>query len=89
MRKNVGGRDRAARLVVGPALILGGIAGYAGVLALAVGPLPQALTSVTVFAIGAILLVTGLVRRCPLNRLLGLDTYRREDPGEREDRPAS
>lgn len=88
MKKNVGGMDRIARLVVGPALILAGIAGYAGLLALAVGPLPQALTSVIVLLVGTILLVTGVVGKCPLNRLLGLDTYRQPDTGDSEERAA-
>ncbi|SEO45532.1 Protein of unknown function [Halogranum amylolyticum] len=82
MKKNVGGMDRTARLIVGPLLVLTGIAGYAGMLALAVGPLPQALTSVAVFLIGTILLVTGLVQKCPLNRVLGVNTYRRAETGE-------
>lgn len=75
MKKNVGGTDRMARLVLGPVLIVAGIAGYAGLLPLAVGPLPQALTAVIVFVLGAILFATGLARRCLLNRLVGLDTY--------------
>lgn len=88
MKKNVGGTDRVARLVIGPVLILAGIAGYAGLLALAVGPLPQALTAVIVFLVGTILLVTGLVQRCPLNGLLGLNTYRQKGTGESEERTA-
>ena len=85
MKKNVGGADRIARLVVGPVLILSGIAGYAGLFALAVGPLPQTLTSVILFLVGAILLVTGLVQRCPANRIIGLDTHRRKGTGESEE----
>ncbi|MFC6787277.1 DUF2892 domain-containing protein [Halobaculum halobium] len=85
MNKNVGGIDRIARLILGPILVLAGIAGYAGLLALAVGPLPQALTAILVFLIGAILLVTGLVQKCPLNRLLGLDTYRQKKRGKSEE----
>lgn len=84
MKKNVGGMDRIARLVIGPVLGLAGIAGYAGVLGLAVGPLPQALTSVIVFLVGMILLVTGLVRTCPLNRLLGYNTARKGDSEDSE-----
>lgn len=76
MEKNVGGIDRIARLVVGPILILAGVAGYAGLLVLAVGPLPQTLTAVIVFLVGTILLVTGLARTCPMNRLLGVNTNR-------------
>lgn len=86
MQKNVGGTDRIARLVVGPVLILAGIAGYAGLLALAVGPLPQALTAGIVLLVGAVLLVTGLIQRCPLNRVLGFNTYRRKVARETEDR---
>lgn len=82
MKKNVGGVDRIARLVIGPILVLAGLAGYAGLLVLAVGPLPQALTSVVVFLIGAILLVTGLVQKCPINLLLGFNTYRQHETGE-------
>ena len=78
MQKNVGGLDRIARLVIGPILILVGVAGYAGLLVLAVGPLPQALTAVVAFLVGTILLVTGLSRTCPMNRLLGVNTNRRE-----------
>ena len=82
MEKNVGGADRIARLVIGPVLVLAGVASYAGLLVLAVGPFPQTLTSVIVFLVGGILLVTGLVRKCPLNRALGLDTHRRGEARE-------
>jgi uncharacterized membrane protein len=85
MKKNVGGTDRIARLVVGPLLILLGIAGYAGLLALAVGPLPQALTSVILFLVGVILLVTGVVQKCPINRIVGLDTYRLKETERSEE----
>lgn len=76
MQKNVGGMDRIARLVLGPVLVVVGVAGYAGMVALAVGPVPQALASVLVFLVGAILAVTGYVQVCPINRVLGLNTYR-------------
>lgn len=76
MIKNVGGNDRIARLIIGPILVLVGIAGYAGFLGLAIGPLPQALTSVIVLLVGLILLVTGLVQKCVLNRILGINTAR-------------
>lgn len=88
MKKNVGGVDRAARLVIGPVLLLAGVAGYVGLFSLAVGPLPQALTAVIAFLVGTILLVTGLIQRCPLNRLLKLDTYRQEGTREPEERTA-
>ncbi len=85
MNKNVGGMDRLARLVIGPILVLAGIAGYAGLLVLAVGPLPQALTSVLVLLVGMILLVTGLIQKCPLNRILGFNTYRQKGSRESEE----
>lgn len=78
MNKNVGGYDRLARLLIGPVLILVGIAGYIGWIMVAFGPIPQALASVIVFAVGAILAVTGITQKCPLNKVLGFDTYRQE-----------
>lgn len=86
MQKNVGGTDRIARLVIGPILILAGVAGYAGLLALAVGPVPGALAAGVVLLVGAVLLVTGAVQQCPLNSVLGFNTYRRKTAGETEDR---
>ncbi|MFW5929184.1 MAG: YgaP family membrane protein [Halobacteriota archaeon] len=80
MDKNVGGYDRAARLVVGAVLVLAGAVGYAGVFRVAVGPLPQALTSVVLVVLGLVLLATALTRRCVLNRVVGLNTY---ESGER------
>lgn len=74
MNRNVGGYDRIGRLAIGAILLVAGIAGYAGFLALAVGPLPQALTAILVAVVGIILLVTGAVQFCPINRVLGLDT---------------
>jgi hypothetical protein len=74
MNKNVGGSDRTVRLVLGSLLLVIGIAGYAGLVRLAVGPLPQALTAVVLAVVGLILLVTGLTRVCAINRLLGRNT---------------
>jgi hypothetical protein len=76
MEQNVGGLDRLVRLVGGTLLVAAGVAGYAGLLWVAYGPLPQALTSVALFVVGAILLVTGLTRRCVVNSLLGVNTRR-------------
>jgi len=85
MNKNVGGMDRIARLVFGSILVLVGIAGYVGLLVLAVGPLPQALTSAIVLLVGVILLVTGVIQKCPLNRGLGFNTYRQKKSSESEE----
>lgn len=75
MDKNVGGYDRLARFVVGALLVLAGVAGYAGLFRVAVGPLPQALTSLVLVVVGAVLLVTGLTRKCVLNSVVGMNTF--------------
>ena len=76
MEPNVGGYDRIGRFVIGTVLVLAGIAGYAGLLAVAVGPVPQALASVLLVVVGAILLITGATRQCVINRVLGINTFR-------------
>lgn len=74
MNKNVGGYDRIGRFVIGAILLVVGIVGYVGMVRVAVGPVPQALTSLVLVLIGAILLVTGFTQRCPINSVLGLNT---------------
>jgi hypothetical protein len=75
MDRNVGGYDRLGRFVIGAVLVIAGIGGYAGMLRVAVGPLPQALTAVVLVLIGGILLVTGYTRKCPINSVIGLNTF--------------
>lgn len=74
MNCNVGGYDRTGRLAIGAILLVVGIAGYAGFVWLAVGPLPQFLTAVLLALIGIILLATGALQFCPINQVLGRDT---------------
>jgi hypothetical protein len=74
MNKNVGGYDRIGRFVVGAVLLVGGVAGYAGLLRIAVGPVPQALLALVLVLIGAVLLVTGYTQKCPINSVLGMNT---------------
>lgn len=62
MKCNVGGMERATRIVAG-ILLLG--FGYAGVTGIA---------SVLAYAIGGILLFTGLIRFCPISAVLGVNT---------------
>jgi hypothetical protein len=81
MNHNVGGNDRSARLIVGSVLAIAGVLGFAGVLRVAVDPFPQALTALVFVLVGAILLVTGLLQWCPINRLLGRDTAPAERGG--------
>lgn len=68
--KNVGGWDRALRLVVGPVLVLVAVAAALG--AIALSPIVVGASGV----VGAILTVTGITQKCPMNSLLDLDTYR-------------
>ena len=77
MQPNVGGYDRLGRLAVGSVLLVVAVAGYAGFVRLAVGPLPQALTAVLLALVGVVLLVTAATRRCPLNSVAGVDTCER------------
>jgi hypothetical protein len=62
MKRNVGGMDRTLRVAAGIALLAFGI--------LAEGPWHW------VGLLGAVVLVTGLVRVCPAYTLLGLSTDR-------------
>ena len=78
MEPNVGGYDRTARLVIGTVLLVAGVAGYAGFVWVAYGPLPQALTSAALGVIGIVLLVTGATQRCVLNKILGVNTCERK-----------
>ena len=68
MQKNVGGYDRIARLVAGPLLLLVAIASVVGAVPLGT------LVAVVAFLVGAILTVTGVLQRCPLNALFGVNT---------------
>ncbi|MEF8799569.1 MAG: DUF2892 domain-containing protein [Halolamina sp.] len=80
MDRNVGGYDRLGRFVIGAVLVIAGIAGYAGAFSVAVGPLPQALTALLLVVIGAVLLVTGYAQKCPINSVVGMNTF---DPRSR------
>jgi hypothetical protein len=74
MKRNVGGYDRIARLVVGPVLFVVGAATLAGVVTPAAGTLGLALGALAV-VVGAVLAATAITRTCPLNSVLGVDTY--------------
>ncbi|WP_232703275.1 YgaP family membrane protein [Halobacterium wangiae] len=69
MDRNVGGFDRTARLVVGVVLVLASAAAFAGVWA-------GVVVGLTLFLAGAILVLTGTTRKCPVNRVAGIDTAR-------------
>ena len=74
MEKNVGGYDRIARLVLGPILAIVGGAQLLGYVTIAAGTLGLAV-GILALLVGLVFLVTGAVQKCPLNSLLGFDTY--------------
>lgn len=76
--KNVGGWDRLLRLVVGPVLLIVALAAVLG--AITLGPVVIAISAI----VGVILTVTGLTQKCPLNQLLGVNTYKGKPPREAE-----
>ena len=65
MKCNVGELERVFRIVVG-----------AGLLVTAVGFLEASGVRIVALSAGTVLLVTGLLRFCPLTRLLGINTCR-------------
>ena len=75
MEKNVGGYDRIARFVVGPILVVVGLASFGGLLTLAAGTLGLVLAAVALI-VGLVLVTTAVTQKCPLNSVLGLNTYR-------------
>jgi hypothetical protein len=74
MEKNVGGYDQLARFVVGPALILVGGAALGGLITLVAGTLGLVLAGIAVF-VGTVLTLTAMTQTCPLNAVVGLNTY--------------
>lgn len=68
MDRNVGGLDRSARIVVGSLLAAAGL-----IVALGYWQLGTAV-GVGALLVGAILLVTGATRKCPINAAAGIDT---------------
>jgi hypothetical protein len=62
MQCNVGGTERAARIIGGAVLIAIAYLALSGALA------------IIAYVVGAIALFTGLIRFCPLNSLLGINT---------------
>jgi hypothetical protein len=74
MEKNVGGYDQLARFVVGPALIVVGGAALGGLITLVAGTLGLVLAGIAVF-VGTVLTLTAMTQTCPLNAVVGLNTY--------------
>jgi len=70
MKCNVGGIDRTGRIVIGIVLLLVGLA----------APLDM-IWRIVALVIAAIALLTGIVRFCPANAILGINTCEREGKG--------
>jgi membrane protein implicated in regulation of membrane protease activity len=69
MKCNVGGIDRTGRIVLGIVLLLVGL----------FVPALNIYLKVLLFVIAAIALVTAVVRFCPANALLGIDSCKDKD----------
>ncbi|MUW14800.1 DUF2892 domain-containing protein [Halorubrum sp. CBA1125] len=70
IKNNISSTDRKIRIVVGLVVGLIGLATLSGLLGLG------AMIGAALSIVGLILVGTGLVRVCPLYRLLGIDTSR-------------
>jgi disulfide bond formation protein DsbB len=70
MKCNVGGIDRTGRIVIGIVLLLVGLT----------APLDMT-WRIVALVVAAIALLTGIVRFCPANAILGINTCEREEKG--------
>ena len=68
MKPNVGGMDRIGRIVLGIVLLIVGLVAPVG-----------ALWQIVALVVAAIALVTAVVRFCPANYLLGINTCNLEE----------
>lgn len=75
MDKNVGGLDRSARLVLGPILVIVGLAMLAGMFTLGSDLVMGTVVPLVVLVVGAVFSVTGYTQTCPANSILGVDTF--------------
>ncbi len=75
MQANVGGRDRAVRIITGITLSLAGVPGLVGYIAGSeVVSAPLGLLGGLAVLVGTALFATGMARTCPVNSALGIDT---------------
>ncbi len=77
MECNVGGTDRYMRIGLGVVLLVAGVLALAG--GTAGAGLAMTVLTTLVMAVGAVFLVTGAVRFCPINSALGIDTCERSE----------
>lgn len=75
MEPNVGGRDRAVRMIAGVTLVLAGVPALGGHVAGSdvVSPLLGGLGGFAIL-LGVGLFLTGFSRKCPINGVAGIDT---------------
>jgi uncharacterized membrane protein YjfL (UPF0719 family) len=79
MERNVGGLDRLARLVVGPLFVFGGLLVVLDLTPFVASTAVRTGVAVVLLVLGGILLGTGAVQKCPLNRTVGVDTHDRSE----------
>jgi hypothetical protein len=72
VKPNVGGTDRRVRAVAGVALV--GLAAAVSTLDTGAGPVLAVGLPLVALLVGAELLVTATLRRCPVNAAAGIDT---------------
>lgn len=68
MNPNVGSADRQARLALGLLVLLVGVAGIGGLVPIG------ALGGVLLAVVGSVLVLTGVVQRCLIYRIIGMNT---------------
>ena len=74
MKRNVGGADRSVRVVLGFLLAVASMAVVA--FGSGLGPDLQLVVAALALLLAAVLLATAGAQTCPVNDLLGRDTYR-------------
>lgn len=77
MDKNVGGFDRTWRIVVGPLLIVVGLAVFAGLLSLGSGTLMGLIVPALLVVFGAVFTWTAQTQQCPVNQAIGRNTFQK------------
>ncbi|WP_275740882.1 DUF2892 domain-containing protein [Halorhabdus sp. SVX81] len=75
MEKNSGRMDRIVRLVVAIVLLAVALAGFAELITYEIGPITTMIGSAVLAVLGLVLIVTGALRQCVINQVLGINTY--------------
>ncbi|WEL17318.1 DUF2892 family protein [Halorhabdus sp. SVX81] len=67
--------DRIVRLVVAIVLLAVALAGFAELITYEIGPITTMIGSAVLAVLGLVLIVTGALRQCVINQVLGINTY--------------